>query len=194
MPSPPSHSGCNDSLYMEAVTSNSTTTSNHSCPAHMTHTVSISSHSGGLSLLASLSFFDRYLPVWIIGAMVIGVVLGYYTNAADHLAAVQVSACNSHVFEVVRRSQPGPKGKAHPTQYEKQRRVVQLLLRNCDTTLSLEYVINEQHMFVSTCQTWVLSSASQCNATATLVRCTLVHSRGQERIRLHHSSLVTEFT
>lgn len=47
-------------------------------------------HPGGLSLLASLSFFDRYLPVWIIAAMVLGVVLGYYTNAADHLSVVQI--------------------------------------------------------------------------------------------------------
>lgn len=62
--------------------------------------------SGGLSLLASLSFLDRYLPVWIIGAMVIGVVLGYYTNAADHLAEVQVSVSVfifSRVFSSIKK-------------------------------------------------------------------------------------------
>lgn len=33
---------------------------------------------------ASMSWVDRLLPLWIIGAMVLGVVLGYYVPVVSH--------------------------------------------------------------------------------------------------------------
>lgn len=38
-----------------------------------------------------MSFLDRFLPVWIIGAMVIGVVCGYYVpDLAQKLSVVSI--------------------------------------------------------------------------------------------------------
>ena len=44
------------------------------------------------ALLKGLSWVDRLLPVWIIGAMVLGVLLGYYTNIEQSLDTVQIAS------------------------------------------------------------------------------------------------------
>ena len=38
-------------------------------------------HAGGV--LKQLSFLDRFLPVWIIGAMGVGLLLGYFVPAVE---------------------------------------------------------------------------------------------------------------
>ena len=38
-------------------------------------------HAGGV--LKQLSFLDRFLPVWIIGAMGLGILLGYFVPAVE---------------------------------------------------------------------------------------------------------------
>ena len=48
-------------------------------------------HAGGV--LKQLSFLDRFLPVWIIGAMGLGLLLGYYVPAVERaFSGVQIDS------------------------------------------------------------------------------------------------------
>ena len=51
---------------------------------------SIYCHAG---VLKRMSLLDRFLPVWIIGAMGLGILLGYYVPAVEHaFSGIQIDS------------------------------------------------------------------------------------------------------
>ena len=61
--------------------------------AHLQNMLAASSIYCHAGVLKQMSLLDRFLPVWIIGAMGLGILLGYYVPAVEHaFSGIQIDS------------------------------------------------------------------------------------------------------